>query len=80
VDEPTEPPPAAGSGLPQPLVAINTALSPLQTAWGDYTVHTTGCLVCRDVDAGPCPTAEQLWRAYQTVGDEACDRIADIGR
>ena len=75
--EPTDPVPTAGSGPPQPLVAVNACLSPLQAAWDEYTRHALTCPVCRNVDASPCSDAEGLWRAYQAAGADAYDRLGE---
>jgi hypothetical protein len=80
VDEPTNLPPPPRSYPPRPLVAAASRLSPLQQAYSDYTRHASSCLVCRDVDAGPCPSAERLWKAYRAIGDDACGQVADGAR
>lgn len=74
---PTDPAPAAGSGPPQPPVAVNARLSPLQVAWDDYTRHAITCPVCCDVGAGRCGEAEGLWRAYQAAGADAYRRLGE---
>jgi hypothetical protein len=75
MDEGRQPPGDNESTRP-PLVTVNSPLSPLQQAYAAYAQHATRCLVCRDVDAGPCLKAEQLWKAYRVIGDDACDRLA----
>lgn len=68
-----QPPPE--SGLPQPgLIAGGVRLTPVQESWGAFIEHATHCDDCRSLDAGPCLTADALYRAYQEADSEAFRR------
>lgn len=66
-------PPAANPPRP----ASRSGLSPVQQAYGEYVRHALYCRSCRDVDAGPCVTADGLWRAYRQVYEAAYDALAN---
>ncbi len=74
MDEPTNQPASADSR--PPLVAAHTDLTPPQEAWSAYTVHSLACRVCCDVDAGACPTAGDLYRAWAEASRTAFGRLA----
>ena len=53
-----------------------SGLSPVQQAYSDYVRHALACQFCRDVDAGPCATAEQLWQTYRQAYEDAFAGLA----
>jgi hypothetical protein len=73
VDEPTNEPAPADR---PPLVAAHTGLPPAQEAWGAYTRHRLHCLVCRDIDGGPCGTAADLHAIWERLTASAFGRLA----
>lgn len=66
-----QPPPQDG----RPPLAAASRLSPTQQAYGAYTGHAVACDACRDVDR-TCGTAEQLWKAWKTLTDDAFEQLA----
>ena len=47
-------------------VASNAAFTQTQTTYRSYIGHARECHSCA-VDSTQCPTAEQLWEAYQSA-------------
>jgi hypothetical protein len=74
MDERRDPYPPLQGGRP-PLAAVSR-LSPTQQAYAAYTGHAIHCEECRDVDR-TCPEAEELWKAYHKVSDDAYAQLAE---
>ncbi|WPO74055.1 hypothetical protein [Streptomyces sp. KN37] len=74
MDEPTHPPPS--EEVPQPIVA-RSRLAPVQEAYGAWAGHQLACDTCRDIDAGPCPTAARLRRAWEALAHQAVRRVVE---
>lgn len=76
MDERRDPPPQPGSER-APIVAAASALSPIQQAWGRFVHHVTvTCARCRDIDQTRCDDAEQLYRAWRELTEDAYRRLA----
>lgn len=73
MDERRDPQPPPQDARP-PLAAVSR-LSPTQQAYGAYAGHAIACDACRDVDR-TCGTAEQLWKAWKALIDDAFDQLA----